>query len=210
MNYANNSGMSAIFDVKTNLSGIQYNYIYELPLDLRYSYYDDGVTIGDLLVGKNAYDSSYSMDVTQSGEGKLMLNHARQYAGIEYCSNSIFLKYYDNLKYTETARVNTGVSNLNGDEIVEVKTSKTIMDDDYCKYQHVETIKNVNRFSTNLQHKSSLYSLELVDTGLNDNADIVESVKAKLRQDVKNNIRTIAEKVCPATTQLFEIYFTGK
>ena len=54
-----------------------------------------------------------------------------------------------------------------------------------------------------------MYSLSLNDTGLNS-SNIAETTKAKLRQNITNSIRVIAEKICPANTQLFQVYFEGK
>ena len=51
----------------------------------------------------------------------------------------------------------------------------------------------------NAGHKSSMFSVTLHDTGLN-NSSIPETVKQHLRQNIANNIRKIAEKICPANT----------
>lgn len=85
-------------------------------------------------------------------------------------------------------------------------------ENDSYSYQHVEVVNSVNHFdvgrSGNGRHKSSLFSVVLNNTGLN-NSTIPEAVKTKLRKDISNNIRKIASKICPAHTQLFNVYFEG-
>lgn len=78
-------------------------------------------------------------------------------------------------------------------------------------YQHIEVIDSWNRWdgSSGSGHKSSMFSLKLIDTGLNTST-IPEKVKEKLRQNVVNNIRSIIGGITPANTQLFNVYFEGK
>lgn len=61
-----------------------------------------------------------------------------------------------------------------------------------------------------MRHKSNLFSLRLHDTGINQNMNLPEDVKTKLRHEVVNYVRKAVNAVCPASSQLFDVYFEGK
>jgi hypothetical protein len=73
---------------------------------------------------------------------------------------------------------------------------------DSYTYQHIEVIKSFDQFDasdSSTGHKSTLFSVRLNDIGLNKST-LDETVKAKLRQTITNNIQKMVEKICPAHT----------
>jgi len=104
------------------------------------------------------------------------------------------MKYRDNIGYPISCHQYQGISG----DVLQHNFSNEVSSK--YSYQHVEVVASLNRFQTsNAGHKSSLYSIRLNDTGLNSSG-ISETTKAKLRQNITNSIRVIAEKICPANT----------
>lgn len=85
-------------------------------------------------------------------------------------------------------------------------------------YQHVETINSTIKLNTYTKHKSNMYSIKLLDTGINriisneqTNKDpIIKNIYDKIALDINNNIRNILKKVCPINSELFNVYFVGE
>lgn len=203
-------GLNRVFEVKNNLLAVNYNYILEFQLGKIRNIYDEGMLFCDPYVGKNHYTAEYTVSASTDTAGKFVLDDCRDYCGIGCGGGQVFLKYTDDKRYVEDSRVDTPYTNINGKPITEVTMKQQAVHGRQFNFQHIEVLKSMNRFSPSNQHKSNIYSLELVDTGLNDNSNIAESIKEKLRQDVKNMVRDMAEQICPADTQLFEVYFSGK
>lgn len=203
-----NAIISTIFSTKRDLLGITHNYIVELPESKTFIDYTKGYVLGDTIVAKNHLNYAYSM----STDSLFNLSGCREYCNIDSCGNQLYMTYRDNIDYesnysgTVSYYSNDG-DNYNKDIDVLTMTKKRRP----YNYQHVEVIESWNRFDggINAGHKSSMFSIKLIDTGLNEST-ISEDVKAKLRQNVKNSIRSIIENIIPAHTQLFEIYFDGK
>ena len=206
--------ISSIFSVARSLDGIGYNYLLEIPESTIDNKYDEGFIQCDMAVTKNCHNYLYNMHVSSNNYD---LDNCREYCNIGFCGDLVYLTYRDNVQYKNYNKTITYYDNLDTEynqlstDIVEHTLHRDQPENSYS-YQHVEVVHSFNRFdgsSSNVGHKSSLFSLTLHDTGLNTST-IPETVKEKLRQNISNNIRKIAEKICPANTQLFNVYFEGK
>lgn len=213
--YYSEHSMSDFFLPKANLSGVNYNYIAAIPLDGNTSLttdYEMGNVYGYFYTTKNMYNSTYSMDMSSM----MKLGNCRQYLQIEKCANVPYLKYYDNMDYLRDKPVDLEL------------TSRTVTDVKYytkdrnkVPYQKIETFCPITYNSQTL-HKPTMFSVKLNSTGLdpaNDQyakleaseevADEVIKIRNNIRQDITNTIREIAKNVCPAHTQLFDVFFEG-
>lgn len=200
-----NCAISTIFQLGRDLRGIQYNYIVELPENSKHIDYTKGYILGDAIATKNHLNYQYSI----SADSDYNLSGCREYCNIDVCGNQLYLTYRDNVDYSVGSISNVtyfdGTSKLSVNAYQMEKIRKNY------NYQHVEVIDSINKFDgdANGGHKSSMFSIRLFDTGLNE-ATIPETAKQKLRQNVINNVRTLVENIIPANTQLFNIYFDGK
>lgn len=79
------SEFTRLFTPTVNLSGVEYNYIMEFPVSRQYNYYDQGVLLADILIGKNAFTSEYTMNVDHLGNN-YNLRSCRQYVGVKSCA----------------------------------------------------------------------------------------------------------------------------
>ena len=205
--------LSDIFKVKRELSTVHHNYIIEIPETKKYNEYTKGFIQCDQIVAKNHLDYTYTMSV----DNNYNLLSCRDYCNIGVCGGQLYMTYRDNVNYNNrnggsgTVVYNDNVEAGDYDETIYSIGLKKQQDVDSYSYQHIEVIDSWNRWdgSANAGHKSSLFSLRLINTGLNE-ATINEVAKAKLRQNIKNNVRSIIENIIPANTQLFNIYFEGK
>lgn len=206
--------LSNVFSIIRNMNGIRCNYLVELPECTIRNRYVDGYIQADMAVTKTFHDYVYNMEISSENYD---LNNCREYCNIGICGDKMYLTYRDNVQYKNKYKYITYYDNLNNSEynslhqdVIEHYLERHQERDTYS-YQHVEVINSINHFdggSNGGRHKSSLFSVILNNTGLN-NSSISEVVKAKLRKDISNNVRKIASKICPAHTQLFNVYFEG-
>ena len=204
--------ISSIFNPKRNLLNVEHNYLLELPESTIYNDYDMGYIQCDMNVMKNHLNYLYSMEVHK--DHGTQLSNCRDYCNINVCGNQIYATYRTNVHYTSQSNTVTYSDTIQDradstlDEVEDIPMRKVSSD---YSYQHVEIIEGINRYDGSIDagHKPSLFSLKLVDTGLNEST-IPENVKSNLRQNIKNNLRVILDTIIPANTQLFDIYFEGK
>lgn len=209
------------------ITGVRYNTIYEIPGSIKQDY-SKGELIANTFKAKNSLDRQWNM---QHSNGSVLKN-ARQYKGIYSCGGTVWLKYKDNLNYaasesTDAKQVPRWAAELSTDSYNETDVSYT--------FPEIEVIAAVNRGIEVPQHKSSLYSISLTAnalTGLvpncytsavvnvkdDESASTVtqrtvqipqkerqERIKAILKAEIKNCIRSIAESLQPANCQLFSV-----
>lgn len=199
--------LSSIFDIKRVLSVLDYNYFIEFPNSTIQNTYSNGEIKCNFAVTKNPYDINYNMNI----ESSYNVIDSRQYCGIDYCGGLLYLRFRDNVKYTVLSSAIEQEKDKFAADKVKLTVTKEQPQTSYT-YQHIEVIKSFDRFDASdasTGHKSTLFSVQLNDIGLNKST-IDETVKAKLRRTITNNIQKIAEKICPAHTQLFNVYFEGK
>ena len=176
--------ISTIFNVKRDLKNILHNYIVEIPETKVQNEYWKGYIQGDMMVAKNHLNYSYTMDMDEM----LNLSGCREYCNIDVCGDQLYLTYRDNINYKSDyingiTYVDVGSSNETYDPTVNV-INMTKERQPYG-YQHVEVVNSWNKWdgSANAGHKSSMFSLRLIDTGLNEST-INEEAKMKLRENI--------------------------
>lgn len=204
--------LANIFQIKRDLSGLYRNYVVEIPEDKKYNNYLRGYINCDQIVAKNHLDYTYTLSTTEDFD----VLSCRDYCNIDVCGGQLYMTYRDNVNYKKTDSQYDGTVSYNDNKqadydptVIKHDLTKIQQKDTYT-YQHIEVINSWNRWDGGgAGHKSSLFSLVLHDTGLNE-AMISENVKTKLRQNIMNNIRSIIDNFTPANTQLFNIYFEGK
>lgn len=192
------SSAQQFFDEVSELKGLQYNYLADVPLDTIF----DNCSTTDFGYGnvyctihptKNMYNSTYSMEMDSSH-----LMNARSYAEVNTCRGQAYLKYYDN-----------------------VSLSSGIISDSAQPYPKIEyiyplVIKNGGH------HKSYFFSIDIQKLDLGDPAtkdgkllpvrmmNEQQKLRNVIKRDITNAIREIAHVACPVQTQLFEVKFNGQ
>ena len=149
-----------------------------------------------MAVAKNHLDNTYSMNVDSS----FNLSNCREYCNIDVCGDQLYMTYRDNIDY-KCLSVGDAISvGLSGSpkEILPLDMEMVENRKPYG-YQHIEVVHSWNRFDNSIAggHKSSMFSLKLIDTGLNEST-INEQAKQKLRQNVQKNVRSLIESLTPA------------
>lgn len=224
------SVLNKVFQPYADLSGVNYNYVMEIPQSYKYTYYDSNSVLANSFNTKNALNYMYSMsflknkgvtscDVYENDDyissfsttgSQMTLHGTRNYFEINTCGGQTYLKYYDNNKY-DTYMLSDFYESIDYENevprVLPLNMEKGTYGD-FNTYQKVETIGSLNRFQyTN--HKSNMYSVEIRDSGINK-VEISEDVRKNIKQDVENSIRLMTKKLCPANTELLKIYWTGE
>lgn len=163
--------------VLSNIENIQYNRLLEIP-GYDFNDYDSGYYLGNTYTTKNHYSSRYNME----HDDQYILKNARRYIGLGSSNNLLYLKYYDDQKYS------TNISSETSNEL---------------KYQQIEVIEALNRDFQNIKHKTSLFSLNIkID------AEISSNILSSIQQQIKNNLKNQLSNLVPANTQIFKINIT--
>ena len=198
--------ISAIFNIKRDLNGIMYNTLVEIPEDTIYNEYQKGYVQCDQILMKNHLDYTYTLSIAYDDQS--CVNGCREYCNIGVCGNQLYSTYRNNIHYKKVGDV---LSYQSGSDQIEKYVLSTVQPLCSYTYQHIEVINSWNKYDASKVegHKSSMFSISLIDTGLNESS-INEDVKQKLRQNITNSIRTIVDAISPANTQLFNVYFEGK
>lgn len=183
------------FQMKTDIIGVKSNYLHTIEQNEECHPFENGDIYGTTRRTKNAYNAMYSMEMPNENE----LKSCRDYCGIGTCGSRIYLKYYDNQNYSLTTGKTKGTA-----------TEKTASaSQDGYPFQKVEVIDELDYLDSDAKHKSSIFSVRIRNTGLGDgDAGIQDaSIRDKLKKDIANTVRTLAEQTCPANTTLFDVYF---
>ncbi len=194
--------VSSFYNVRTNIPGIDYNYIAKIPMTTIASNnsktdYDNGNIYAQLFNTKTMYNSIYKMQMSSD----MSLQNCRDYIEVNSCAGDTYLKYNDNVNYTIDSTGN----------IVKNKSKKV-------SYPKIESINQVVS-KTNALHKSYFFSINLQDIGdeieyNEENAKSIQKNTDKLKKEIKHDIeqaiRQIVDNVCPVQTQLFEVQYSGK
>ena len=171
--------------ILSSVDSIQYNTIYEIPGQVQNDYQSSNIAANTFKT-KNQYDSTYNM----SHDKNTFLSNARDYVGIGKCGNQVYLKYYDCMSY---------------DKDTQLPESSQSGKNNFT-HQHVEMLGAVNRFANAAGHNTNLYSIA-VKTDLLDN--LKGNALKTMQYEMQNAIRSIAEALTPAHTQLFKVYVNG-
>lgn len=216
-----------------NLSGIDYNFIEEFPLDFMYNGYDKDnsissyyYTFADSFNAKNAYSYNYSVEsvltsATTTSNVSATLNNARQYYDIGSTGDLLYMIYRTNISYSSS-----GITSLSGTGItygmlptssfastgnivnVELTNSTPITSSVINKYDNVEVLHSINRIKNNDGHKSNLFSINIQNSNI-DSSILSDNEKANIKLGLNNIIESIIKNIIPANTQLFNIYWNG-
>lgn len=209
LNYDSTMALNAILFPQYNFSNILYNNILEIPGNI-YQFYDDGCIAANNFRTKNQYDTSYSMNVSVSSDtSSIWLKNCRKYVDINEMGGYVYLKYYDNIDYSNSGKyiesAYNGFNINNQDYISCFNLSTSLSNVVNHNYQHIEVIKSMNRFSGKSAKKSNLYSLRITSPMIQ--AIPSEEVKKNIKQEIMNAVREITKNICPANTQLYDVYY---
>ena len=203
--YASSENALALYEPSTSLVGIDYNYVIGIDqmsnkdaLNDNPTIYDNGDVFGSISLAKNMYSPLYSMEMPNNSS----LQKCRMYCGIQNSQNMVLLKYYDNVDYRFVPQ--------NKDIDGNTEVQQIIRNSGKYPYQKVEFFQP-NLIATQTKHKSNLFSIQIVDSGLDDysieNNIIEKNVASQIKRDIFNGIKTLAESIAPANTQLFKAYY---
>lgn len=199
--------------IDSTISGIMYNTLFEIPGNL-YTDYSSGSMFATTVKCKNQLNSVYSMQ----HDNTYILRNTRCYEGIYGCNNQVYLKFSDIGSYTSNPNNDEDIIvNVDGENhtITHKFATKSNNVNPTTKVQQIEYIENINRGATPSNHKSSLYSLrlqapDLEQIGTNFNNEDGAKMRENIRQEIKNIIRSLAERIAPANTQLFAVTVNSK
>lgn len=194
-----------LFEPYIRFKGVGYNtlvgVLHKNSGDVRqlsnYSQFENGNIYGDMYVCKNMYDSQYSMKMSSDHE----LNNCREYVGMTFNGNHLFLKYIDGTNYIGNTQT------LSGKNTLEKQMSDTI------PYQKIETFEPITiKNQSESMHKSNFYSIRIFDSGLSEeqiqnNSEEDKKMLNMIKNDITQAVRKIAENIAPINTQLFEVQF---
>ena len=160
--------------------------------------YSSGDLYGDVFSTKSHLDSKYDMNVSFDSDKNLMRMIARDYIGIGQCSNQLYLVF----------NPTTTIFELDG----KAHQSMDKSEDEMLNYQRVEVVRNINRFESQIKHKSNLFSVVVENTNLaEDNSgsrnDEIEKLKKQMRNSISQFVRDTCRGITPAHTQLFDVQF---
>lgn len=205
LQYATPLGAIDLFQPQTKVTGIDYNYIvgidqtgnannmYDNP-----TIYFNGDIYGSIYMAKNMFNSLYSMQMSSDN----VLQYCRTYCGIQNSQNKVLLKYYDDADYSFN-RESSDVDQQSTASKVNFLSGKV-------PYQKVEYFYP-NKMTAQAKHKSNLFSLKIVDSGLDDEAieagTVDKSIAQQIKRDIFNGIAALAESIAPANTQFFKTYY---
>ena len=189
-------GPDPLFESAVDISGIKSNFIETIDQNAECHPFENGDVYGSVHKAKNAYDSSYSMKMPDGNS----IESCRDYCGIGSCGSKLYLKYYDNRKYSFTE---TG--SVDGSTVKKMANEEPV---DGFPFQKVEVLDEMSYMGGESKHKSNLFSVRIRNTGLGGRRiGMSESTKEMLRKDIANTVRTLTEQTCPANTTLFDVYF---
>lgn len=172
------------FEPARAFTSLKYNYIIDLDQEVKTLKYDDGNMFGIAVKGKNYLDPMYSQQASLTA-----LSACRQYVGTIESKGKVYLKYIDNVS-------------------VDIDGNSTITDP---TYQKIEEYKPTAVLQP-AKHKSNLFSIKIKNlpfADLNGNDEGLQGLQ-QIKHDIKNIIFDIVKNVCPANTQLFDVFFESE
>ena len=86
-------------------------------------------------------------------------------------------------------------------------TVETLMaSDDVSKYDNVEVVYSLNRFTPVNSHKSNMFAIKIEDLGLDDSPFLSDSQKKSIKTWLKNKVIDIVDEIKPAHTEIFDVF----
>jgi len=172
-----------------------------------------------MMTCKNLYDSQYSMNMPT----RQQLSSARTYCGINTCAGQAYVKYWDDVNYNTTSAESDYLRSYQTESADSYDNSKY---SDVKPYQKIEYLYP-NDYSSDAKHKSNVFSIEILSTGIGQMEDEQSAIAGDpdadekdretaedrlqklqvLKRDITAAVRDIVRNVTPANTQLFDVYF---
>lgn len=135
------------------LLGVQYNTIYEIPGSIKQDY-SKGELIANTFKAKNQYDETWTMQKPSTCHG---LSAARQYTEIHSCGSTLWLKYKVSQSYSETtADIISACPKYSTQIQLSTDSARQTV-----ALPNIEVVSRINRGADAVEHKSTLYSLDL-------------------------------------------------
>ena len=139
----------------------------------------------------------------------LSVRNCREYLDAYECGGKLYLKYYDRADYSVAKSTNTTAYQLSAAEGRRAEQQER-----GWPYQKIETFFPIGSRTGN-RHKSLFFSINIADVYVEgDDEEAGSDLTAEERKllndikfDITASIKEIAKNVCPANTQLFEVYF---
>jgi gas vesicle protein len=134
------------------------------------------------------------------------VQNCREYCGLGFSNGAIYLKYYDGIDYDCTMEEEDG-HHKKQCSMVEKSTGQ-------YGYQKIEFLQKI-KSSKKTKHKSNMFSVNIKNSGIenickaysNSTSTNADDIRNSIKKDIKNAVTKIFENVCPANTQLFQVYF---
>jgi hypothetical protein len=200
-----------IFQYSNNLNN---TYIYEKPKNE----YDSNIQDRFNILTTNINDEyNYLLEIPIDGQ-------YNNYISGDIYGNAYPCKNVFNSTYSMSVDNDKLASKINRDYVTVNKFNNnlymTYYSDD-SKYQHVEIVDSLNRYTIGSNHKSNMYSIKINNINLttltsfaseadkqidNNHKDVLNIIYKNLKADIKNNIRDLTKKLCPVNTELFDVY----
>jgi hypothetical protein len=156
-------------------------------------------------------DMKLERGVTVSGVGFFDDHVAVEYTKIDGNRNSErYVKWFEAGKPERKTLPVLYVENVSGID-PPAKRYDIRFEEDYSsnsasRYDNVEVINSLNRFTPVVNHKSNLFSIRLEDLGFEESEYLTDYQKKVLRTYFRNSITNIVDAVKPAHTHLFDVY----
>jgi len=194
------------------LSGIKFAQMSEVPIDIVYYNFDEGIMYMDAFELQNYADYKYDTDgfindVTNAPEITVQLSGCRDYDRVGTNETIIWVSYTVGTNYGNQDALTT-FPILSSTQQSVLMTETTSTTGGAYDYEYVERVAGVNKFGTN-DHKSNIYSVEIKDSNLNESITDPD-LRRQVHMIVERAIREFAKKAAPAHTQLWKIVWKGE
>ena len=204
---------TTVYSLSAGIPGnLPFNYLLEQPLRYPLSFARDGIVYGEI-----ATSVVYTLSASLTGTQFLYSPYADDDSENKMYVNPFKLKnMYDN---NWESRINHDSHNLDGarDYLKVGKTQETLwLSYKYYTetptivqdFQLVERVKGLYKYRPVEGHKSNIYSIRINNSGLNSLLTD-EDLKTTLRDIIEETVMTAVKKIAPATTQLWQIIWSG-
>ena len=218
------------------LKSIDLNYAMESPISdsTKRVNFNEGYFLVNAFHLKNFYNPLYDVDTswisstisTSASISAASLNHTRDYVNLGSNGEDVWFAYVLDDKYYETISASLVLSGVTQNRTLSSfglnateyplssydlpSASISAYTPNYLyRFEFIERVKGLNAFGVDRLHKSNLFSVEIKNSGLNE--DIIDdAAKESIQLSINNILKKMINKFIPAHTQLFKIYWKGK
>ena len=164
-------------------------------------------------IGPNSpYPASYRtfsavdvFDITQSDNRLRKIKNTRNYSKIGSNNSEVWMSYKCNKDYIAYSFTQDG-------KILVVEDVSSQESSLLSKFDFVDRIKQINRYKNTGLHKSNIFSIEIIDSGMNLALENTygSSAKLQVQKGINGVIRNIIRNIAPIHTQLWKIDWKGQ